>query len=60
MCNCNVSKIERMNPKAQFSLAVRTLANKGFSNDLIASLLKVSRYRVGAVMAWHKHRNSWG
>ena len=56
MCN----KIDNMNEKEQFSLAVRTLSKKGFSNELIANLLYASRKQVGAVMAWYKNRASWG
>ena len=52
-------KVERMTEKEKFSLAVRSLSDAGFTNEEIASRLNVSRNRVGAVMAWHKHRESW-
>ena len=55
-----MKKIENMNAKEQFSLAVRTLSNKGFDNTSIAQVMNVTRAKVGAVMAWHKHRASWG
>ena len=53
------NQIKRMSDKQKFSLAVRTLSDKGFNNEDIADLMGVSRPKVGAVMAWHRHRDSW-
>ena len=52
-------KVNSLSQKEQFSLAVRTLSDKGFDNEQIADLMFVTRKQVGAVMAWHKHRDSW-
>ena len=45
--------------KARFSKAVHALTDNGFTNEEISDLLHVSRQRVGAVMAWKNHRDSW-
>lgn len=53
------NEVKKMNEKEKFSLSVRVLSDAGFSNEEIAMRLNASRNRVGAVMAWHRHRESW-
>jgi hypothetical protein len=45
--------------KEFFSIAVAAMSDAGIPNEKIASLLNASRNRVGAVMAWRRHRDSW-
>jgi orotate phosphoribosyltransferase-like protein len=45
--------------REDYSKAIRALADQGLTNEKIATMLNISRKKVGGVMAWKNNRSSW-